>query len=366
MNFRSILYSLLLFVITPTLGIAQSFSEREFTERTFPVNAQTNIEVNNKYGKVQIIPWEKDSVKFVIDLNISSTSPSRLHKLKNGIRFDFTSTKYYVTANSDFGGTGNQIFAELRNLSESFIPGKNTIEVNYRVYCPESVNLSIINKFGDIYIDDLRGNININLSNGDMKINSISGESKIELNFGNARINHLSDAEISLSYADLDIKQAEKLQCISKSSNIHIDEVDLLKIESRRDKYFLADVYNIQGNSNFSQIWIEEIICDADLSLKFGDLTIDWIPTDFCKLELVSDYADLNLYFDKNTRYKADLYYHKDTYISFPGDESDIGLTTVNRSNEELHSFFSNGKEDDLSEIKIHALEKCFINLIAK
>ncbi|MCK4919766.1 MAG: hypothetical protein KAS71_01895 [Bacteroidales bacterium] len=363
---KNIIFSVILLAFIPGILKSQDFSDREITEKTFPVNAQTTIEVNNKYGKVHVLTWKKDSVKFVIDLKVNSNSKEKLKKLKNNIRFDFTSSKYYVTAISNFGGNGNQIFAELRSLSETLIPGKNTIEVNYNIYCPESVNLSIINKFGDIYIDDLRGEIDINLSNGDMKINSISGESNIELNFGNAIINHLTDAVISLSYSDLNLKQAEKLQTISKSSSIHIDEVDLLKINSRRDKYFLSDVYNMQGRTDFSQIWIEKIICSLDLNLKFGDLILDHLPVNFCKIDLVSDYADLNLYIDKDALYQADIYYKDDAFISFPGDEAETGLTTVNRSDEQLHSFFSTAEGENLPTIKVQALEKCFINIIAR
>lgn len=358
--------SLILLALLPIIVSSQTFSDREFTVKAFPVNAQTSIEVNNKYGKIHVIAWKKDSVKFVIDLSISSNSLSKLHKIKSGIDFEFTSSKYYVTAITDFGGTGNQIFTELRNLSESLIPGKTSIEVNYLVYCPESVNLTLINKFGDIYIDDLRGRINLSLSNGDMKLNSISGEAQIELNFGNGIFNHLSDAKLTSSYSDINIKQAEKLQLTTKSSTFNIDEVDLIKLDSRRDKYFLSEVHTIRGKTNFSQVWVENLFCEADLDLKFGDLTIDHIPNNFCSLDLVSDYADLNLYIQNNTKYSADIYHHKDAIINYPDSEAKLGLTTVNKTDEQLHSFYRTAKGEELPHVKIQALEKCYINIIHK
>ena len=362
----NIKFKIAFLVFFPVLSFGQTFSDREITVKTFPVNAQTTIEVNNKYGKIHVIPWRKDSVKFEIDLVLSSNSLSKLHKIKNGIRFDFTSSKYYVTALTDFGGTGNQIFTELRNLSESLIPGKNNIEVNYRIYCPESTHLTLINKFGDIYIDDLRGKINISLSNGDIKVNSISGEAQIELNFGSGIFNHLTDANISSSYGDINVKQAEKIQLVTKSSTLHLDDVDFLKIDSKRDKYFIGDVHTLRATTNFSQIWIENIKCELDANLKFGDLTADRIPTDFCKVNLVSDYADLNLYIQKGTKYQGEIFHHKDAFINFPGKDAEIGLTTLTRSENEMHSYFKTSKEDDLPVIKIQALEKCYINLINK
>lgn len=354
-----------LLFITMTLS-AQTFSERERIEKTFKVNPETTIEVNNKYGKIHIIPWRKDSVKYEIELNISSNSLSRVQKIRSGIKFDFTSSRHYVTAITDFGSTGNQIFTELRNLSDALITGKNTIEVNYRIYCPETVNLSIINKFGDIYIDDLNGEINISLSNGDMRINSINGVAQIEQSFGNAILNHLTDAKLSISYSDIKIKAAEKLIVNSKSSTLNIDEADLLKLDSRRDKYFITRIHTIQGSSDFSQIWIEDFQCNANLALKYGEFSIDKIRQDFCGMDIVSDYTDLNLYLEKGAGYYADLYYHEDVYLTLPDGISDLNLTTIDRSEEEKHSYFKMGNGPDLPQIKIQALEKCYLNMIVK
>lgn len=356
-------FKTLLLCFFPLLLNAQSFSEREITTRSFKINPQTTIEVNNKYGKVQVLPWEKDSVKFEIDLSISSNSLSRLKKTKEAIDFEFTSTRYYITAMTDFGSTGNKIFTELKNLSDALIPGKNTIEINYRIYCPESANLSIINKFGDVYIDDLSGEVNISLSNGDMRINSLSGSSQIELNFGNALINHLGDASFTVSYSDVNVKLVEKMAAFSKSSTLTIDKADYLRLDSRRDNYFLSSVHTIQGNTNFSRIWIDDLTCQVNMDLKFGDLTIDKIRQGFCKLDILSEYTDLTIYLEEETIYDADIFHHKDVYLTLPGDKHDIKLTTVRKSEDEFHSFFDTGNAEEIPQIKIEAKEKCYLNI---
>jgi hypothetical protein len=203
-----------------------------------------------------------------IELIIRSNNLSKMNKTRNSIDFDFTATSYYVTALTNFGNTGRQIFTELKNLSDALIPGKNSIEVNYRVFCPASINLSIINKFGDIYIDHLRGEVNISLANGDMKINSISGETQIDLSFGNGIINYLSDATISSSYSDINIKQSVKLKLNSKSSTLNIGEVDFLVVDSRRDKYIIDRLHTVRGSTNFTRFWLEELACEFNLDMK--------------------------------------------------------------------------------------------------
>jgi hypothetical protein len=343
---------------------AQTFSENQTIVKTYPVLAKTNVEVDNKYGKVNVITWAKDSVKFVVDVNISSNNLDKLRKIKNSVNIDFTSTQYYVTALTDFGSTSNQIFTELRNLSDALIPGKNTIEINYTIFCPESVNLSITNKFGDIYIDDIRGEIKINLSNGDMKINSISGNAQISLDFGSGIINHISDALISVSYSDLNIKAAEKVKLVSKSSTLNITDIDLLNIDSKRDKFYIDQIQSITGTSNFSSVWIENLYCRIDCSLKFGNLNVDKIYPDFCDINVSTEFADISLYLDPKTLYEADIFYPGSAFVSFPGDENQIGLTTVERSEDEWHSFYKKGGNENLPQLRISALQKCYINLV--
>ncbi len=343
---------------------AQTFTDRELKVKSFKVFPETTVEVNNKYGKVHVTPWRKDSVRFEVEIILNSNSVSRLSKIKRGIEIDFTSSKFYISANSDFGTSGNQLMNELRNLSEQIIPGKNTLEVNYRVYTPENINLNIINKFGDIYIDDLRGEINISLSNGDMKINSISGEARIEQSFGSAIINQISDATLLISYGDLDISRAEKLRIISKSSTLNIDDVDILNIDTRRDKYFIGKALNTKVTSNFSQIWIEEVKCELIAEMNFGDLTLDRISREFCRIDILTEYADLNLFITRDTDYKADIYYYKDAMVNLPLPGS--GIKTLNRNENEMHSYFKTSSGEDLPHINIKAPQKCYINLKEK
>ncbi len=368
MKKRDLIFNALLLsaVIWPSGLAAQTFTDNKETRRTFKAGPETTIEVDNKYGKIHVIPWKKDSVRFEAEAMISSSNLSRLQKVRDNIRFDFNVSDYYVTATTDFGNTGNQILTELKNISDNLITGRNSIEINYTIYCPEKVNLSVINKFGDIYMDDISGRVKVSLSNGDIRINSINGEAQIEVNFGTGVINNLTDGRLTVSYSDLMIRKADKLDLSSKSSTLNISEAGNLKIDSRRDKIFITDIDRFFGSGDFSQIWIGSLGCEANADLKFGNLTIDRVRTDFCKLDLRSEYTDISLYLEKGTRYTSELYYNDDAYISFPGNEQDLGVITEDPAPGEKHSSWKSGTGNDLPVIKITALQKCYINISQK
>lgn len=360
------IYSLILLFFCSSPGFSQTFSENEKLTETFALKSDKTVEINNKYGKIHITTWQKDSVKVSVELLISSNSLSKLRKVRNSIDISFTESNHFITAVSDFGNDKGQLLSELKSLSDAVLGGNNNIEVNYTVYCPTNTNLSLINKFGDIFIDDLQGEIKISLSNGDLKINSLKGESQIELNFGSGIINHLNNSILSTSYSDLKLRKVEKINITSKSSTLNISDAGILHIDSRRDKYYISSNHSLSGNSYFSQLWLEELICTSDLKLKYGTLSIENIHPEFCNINLVSEYGDINLYFSEDNSYAIDIFHNKNAELKLPELRSSIEISQIELNEDEMHSWYQIPGKKALPSIQIKAPEKCYINLIVK
>lgn len=345
---------------------AQTFSNNKSVTQTFKVSSETTVEINNKYGRIHVIPWDKDSVQITANLSVYSNNLTRLEKVKNSINFNFTNTKFYISAITDFGTSSNQILTELKSISDVLINGQNQIEINYQVYCPSQINLTLVNKFGDIYIDDMIGKLKISLSNGDLKINSIEGEAQVNLAFGTGIINDIREGQLTVSYSDMKIKDALKLEIDSKSSNLNIERADYIKIISRRDKYFINAVENFYGNSEFSQVWIENMICETDCSLKYGSFTLSGIRKDFCRINLKSEYTDLNLTFPAGSNYKADIFYPEGASVNFPLKKDQYNFLNEREGSIQWHASYKTGSGDALPKLIIVAAQKCYLSIVEK
>ena len=201
--------------------------------------------------------------------------------MKKDVDFEFTDTRYYITANTRFGSPGGNFFSDLKSLSGSLLSSKNEVRIDYTVLVPPGLNINLSNKYGDIYIDDMKGSVSINLSNGDIKANSLLGETSISLNFGNGIVNELSNARLNISYADIEIQKAGQLRIESKSSKIRIREVEILDAESRRDKYTISRIDNLFGESWFTDIWLYRADDEINFNPRYGALKVDSIPEDF-------------------------------------------------------------------------------------
>ncbi len=339
---------------------AQTYTQSRRIVRSFPTAPETRLDVTNKYGKIQVIPWKKDSVRIEVDLFVQSNSTNKLEKLQDNIDFDFSGTKYYVIARTNFGSKYSGFFTDLKELSENFIPSKNKVEINYTIRMPANMAVNISNKYGDLYIDDLKGTVNINLSNGDLKINRLDGEANINLNFGNGIINYYQGGRLTLSYADIEIKEAITLDIDTRSSKLNIDKASILNITSRRDRISVSELDNIFGDAYFTDIRISNLNEEVNFVSNYGDFRADNISREFTYINLNSEYTDISLTFSEMTEYFMDIIHHEECIVRLPEENSNYEIIEESGDIIRMNGTIGSGGK---GRVKITAQKKCIITL---
>ena len=347
-----------------TSVLAQSHTDKRSVSRSFPASLETTLEVQNKYGKIQVVTWEKDSVSVDVDIFLTESSASKLRKLKEDIKIDFTGTNTYIIAKTMIKSESGRIASELKSISNTITGSNKRMEINYMVYVPEYMDVVLNNKFGDIYMDDLDGQVDIELSNGVLKANRLEGNSAIKLSFANGMIKSLGSTTMKLSYSDLVLEEVSQLDLESKSSKLNVDSVNVLKINSRRDKLYFKHVEYFYGKSNFTQVWVYDFLRETDLYMKYGELTIEHVVPDFSKIYVESDYTDITLYFDRETSLAFDILHHEKSVLRLPGKEVLSEETFDGKDHYMTAGTMGSGAA--AGELKIDALQKCYIYITFK
>jgi len=359
---RGILLAALLML--GTMLQAQDHTDKRSVSRSFRATLETTLEVENKYGKIQVITWEKDSVAVEVDLTLKESSASKLRKLKEDVSIDFSATNNYIVARTVIKSESGRIAKELRNISNTLTGSNKRMEINYTIRLPEYIDVVLTNKFGDIYMDDLEGQLDLNLSNGVLKANRIAGNSTIELSFANAMIKSLGSCTMSLSYSDLVLEEGSQLDLDSKSSKLNADSINVLKINSRRDKLYFQKVEYLYGKGNFSSVWVYDFLRECDLYMNYGELTIEHVLPPFTKIYVESDYTDISLFTDPQCSYTFDILHHDKTVLRLPNGANILEETYDGKDH--YKTLGSVGDPASGSKITIDALQKCFINISIK
>lgn len=321
--------------------------------RAFRVHRGAEIQISNKYGNVHIINWEKDSVRFEINLVVSSNKVDRAEKTMSEINFDFSATSHYVIAKTVFRNAQGSFIEEVSNLASTLFTSSNRVRIDYIVYVPFGSPLKIENKFGHIFMTDFSEKVNIQLSNGDFKANEISGDLNMKIDFGAASIRKMGNCKIEAGYADIEISQAENVRLDSRSSTVEFGTIGTLEINSRRDKINLKEIRSIKGDLSFSDLRIDNFSTIAMLTTNYGKVDLRTVAERFEQINLTAKFTELSMNFGTATGFNLDLVFNKQTSLANTLDFSNVVRETLDDKSGIYRSSGVVGQGKSLPEVRI-------------
>jgi len=334
---------------------AQSFSEVKTINKTFPLERSTRISASNKYGIVHIVPWEKDSVKFEIRVSVSSDKNSKLTDILDDIWVNFSSDDYLISASTEIGRKKRNILSDFKKIAESLLTSQSNIQINYKIFLPVYIDIEIANKYGDVFIDDHKGDFKLNLTNGNFKAGELGGICDINFSFGSGNIQKLANAKLILLNAELDIQTSNQINIIdSRVSEIIVKDVEFLRVNSRRDKFYLTNVGSLFGKTDFTDISINRLNKEINTEMQYGSIVIGMDSPGFTAIDIESEFTDIYINYSPNVNYHSIIEASK-IKLEVPEDikvqEAEL------ESSKNFRYIFTSKDLEDLPLIKINAID---------
>ena len=123
----------MLFAITSMAGGQDD--KKKYVEKNYNVSATTKLQIENKFGDVEINSWEKNEFDIKVEIIGKGRNEERSQRILDAIEIDITE------------GSGEIVFeTEVGNLKNKNGEG---FEINYTIYMPDTNPLEIKNSFGD-------------------------------------------------------------------------------------------------------------------------------------------------------------------------------------------------------------------------
>jgi hypothetical protein len=140
-----------------------------------------------------------------------------------------------------------------------------------------------------------------------MKAHELNGPTRIKLEFGNANIDKIVNASLTLGYAEFNLENAGELSVESRSSKLYLTSVDKLHMDSKRDKFYFKSAGEVTGDAFFSYLNFDKINSKINLKTDYGEVKVLGFSDSFTRLDLSSQYTDLNFYIDENHLFEFDI-----------------------------------------------------------
>ena len=353
MHYRVII-TILISLFFSEFGSGQSFSEKRTFRKSFRVNKEITLEVNNKYGSIHISPCNSDSVTIEAEVEAVASNQERIEKMLQGININISESSFLIRAQTDFTQNISMLFESFKGMTNKLIPYESKIQINYFITAPEYLNIRVINKYGDVYMENNTGTFSIDLSNGSFKANTLKKSGGIDLNFCDATINKISEGYIDASFSELVIGESDNLTISSLSSRFDLKKAGTLDTKSRRDKFFIGSVNSIRGNSYFTDYKIEKVEDEINLVSKYGKITADFIEKSIGMVTINCGYTDVYLTFDPSLSYNVDIR-HINTFLILPEKNASIEKKTISEDKKEFMTIGTIGRNPGNIKVRIDA-----------
>ncbi len=289
--------------------LGQVRQERDLN-RTFLSSENGKVEIINKYGEVIVRTWESDSVRFDVLIRAEGKNSDVVNKSMNRVDVRFRKVGGVISAVTEVS-KGRGVFSGVLSEVEG-VMGNNKLKINYEIWIPEGVLLSVENKFGDVYLTDLDAKVDLDVSHGDIKAGNFSESLNLKHSFGKASFGKVNDAILTLRGSEIDFEEAFSLNLESGSSEIRVDKAGKIQFNSRNDKIRLLDVKEVLCEGAFTDLTIDRLRGSSRLDFSYGDIYLSRIDKDFKNIDITGKSTDINLILDQASYIK--------TFIKGPED----------------------------------------------
>lgn len=283
------------FIASSFVLFGQEELQKEY-HQTYPLLDGTSVEIENRYGDIEINTWEKDSVAFHVEVTVNTSNNLDLDEMLEEINVDFNSNKSLVRAETNWAEDVTFFKKEFRNIKEGILGMSDNIEVNYEVYLPSNCELEINNKFGDVLIDEFDGELRLKLEYGDLRAQKLGDIKRIEQKYGKLKIHEMNDGFLILTgVKSAHIIKAHDLIMESSSCDLEFEEVNELDIISRHDEIRIEQINSMGGKQSLTDINIRELDERCSLDCKYGSVYIKKVNNTTQLVNLTGNRTDITL-----------------------------------------------------------------------
>jgi hypothetical protein len=286
--------NMILFLLIPILGFSVendfNYSKQKSINKTYIVNPDATVVVNNSYGSITVTTWNEDIIELDIIIKVSGNNEKWVNQRLDDIDVDINALKAIISATTILGNSGYQ--NQGRN---------NSFEINYILKIPKNGSVQLSNKYGNIITTDLYGNVDIKCKYGKVTLGKLWNSSSIQMDYcSNSVIAFIKTGIINAKYSNLKIIEIDKLDLISDYTDVEIIESDFLKYNSKYGKINIKNIKTLDASGNYLTIRLGEIFNSLKLNTKYSSLKIDSINTRANKVAITSEYTGITIGFDPN------------------------------------------------------------------
>jgi len=277
-----------------TSMLAQKTSSKTIN-KTYKLTNSGELYLENKYGNININGWDKEEIQITIDIEVTNKKSDDADEILDRIQPKFRTTDNYANVISEITEKSTSFFAKYFNKINPLDIEKSNISINYTINLPANADIEIINKFGDIILNNWTGKLQVAQKHGDIWINESISNADIDLKYGKLKTKSIDYGRIDLKNGNIELDKAKYLSLKTSGTTIKINRIDKLDFTSNKDDAEFNYIGETKADLKFSSVLIREIDNDAFFNTKITDLEVSSINEPDSKIEINQVSSDITV-----------------------------------------------------------------------
>lgn len=298
-------------------------------KKEFVVKPSTRLEMLNKYGNIDIVNREDPAITIDVQIRVNVKDREKAEELLDMISIEITQEGDAIRAVTNIDDDFGKYF-------RNFNSGKDGLQINYTVSMPKTVPVNLINKYGNVFVDELTSTSTLDIKYGKLTANKIIHSSKeplskILLSYSNGTIQECRWIEMDIKYSKISITESKALVILSKYSKVFVTNGTSIVSESKYDTYELGKLNNFVTNAAYGHFRINELTGKLQVDTRYSDVIVDHIPSGFEAVKVNNSYGNYRLGIAGDATYRLNGYAK---YCSIVYPEDNNRLNRFNENNE--------------------------------
>lgn len=323
----------LVFLIT-TINLSAT-ERRETFEKTYKLSKTGDFIFSCYDTDLKVNTWNKDEVKFVGEILIQGGDEDDQQKLievfqnpevlqsPNSLKIETNLAKNTVVIG----------FVKTITLVDGKKIRVDKFKVNYELWIPESVAFNLKSKYNNIDIATLTGKVDFDLYDVDLTMLSFGKDSKMQMKYSSAAIGKGGDAIMDIYDSEIEAKEMNDVELVSKYSEIEIESINTLDFNSYDDDIKIGKINSLKTEAKYSNYRIEGNLKNAivdfyDSDISMGDVDQLVFSAKYSSLEAGNvRSAKINVLYDSKIELAV-----VDEFICMESKYDEIEFDTITKS----------------------------------
>lgn len=282
-------------IFANTLLPTDAITTKEKTiQKSFTVSKNATLKIDNSFGNVDIITWDKNTIEFDIIIRVSGNNDEKVENRLQNIDVEFYATNMLVSAETQIE----------KNKKSWWDWGSNVnlkLEINYVIKIPIANNIDINNDYGSVTVDTLEGVAKISCDYGKITTKELMADNN-DISFDYSKgcyFEYIKSGKINADFSSFTVSKAKNLNIKADYTNGSVEAAENITYNCDFNSLHIGNVNTINGDGDYLTLRLGNVYKNATIASDFGSIKIDRMAPNARNLTIESEYTGITIGYDK-------------------------------------------------------------------